>query len=261
MRAEDLAPYLDQVKDPAVRRRARVRRLGARVYGRQRALVERVASGAASVLVVTAPLAWGLTASCKLSVIMGTQYYDAGGAGSADYPVTDLLAMCGRASRPLVDDHGIAVLLCHAPRKEYYMKFLYEPFLVESHLDHFLHDHMAAEIVTRTIENKQDAVDYLTWSFYYRRLSQNPNYYNLTGATHRHISDALSELVETTSRTSRRASASSVEDEMDVAPLNLGMIRVVLLHLVHHHRALRREPHREDQAEGPDGDHRRRDRV
>jgi pre-mRNA-splicing helicase BRR2 len=116
------------------------------------------------------------------------------------------------------------VLLCHAPRKAYYKKFLYEPFPVESHLDHFLHDHLSAEIVTRVVENKQDAVDYLTWTFYYRRLSQNPNYYNLTGATHRHLSDALSELVETTLADLEASKCVAVEDDMDVSPLNLGMI-------------------------------------
>ena len=224
---EDLAPHIDKISDPAVRHALGfgVALLHESMDSDERELVERVfTSGAATVLVVTAPLAWGLTASCKLSVIMGTQYYDAGGAPSADYPVTDLLAMMGRAARPLHDDHSVCVLLCHAPRKEYYKKFLYEPFPVESHLDHFLHDHMAAEIVTRTIETKQDAVDYLTWSFYYRRLSQNPNYYNLTGVTHRHLSDALSELVESTLGDLEASKCISIEDDMDVTPLNLGMI-------------------------------------
>ena len=36
---------------------------------------------------------------------------------------------------------------------------------MESHLDHFLHDHVNAEVVVGTIESKQDAVDYLTWTF------------------------------------------------------------------------------------------------
>ena len=35
------------------------------------------------------------------------------------------------------------------------------------------------------------------WTFYYRRLSQNPNYYGMQGVTHQHVSDRLSEAVET----------------------------------------------------------------
>jgi pre-mRNA-splicing helicase BRR2 len=35
---------------------------------------------------------------------------------------------------------GKVVLMCAAPRKEYYKKFLFEPLPIESHLDHFLHD-------------------------------------------------------------------------------------------------------------------------
>ena len=65
-----------------------------------------------------------------------------------------------------------AVILCHTPKKEYYKKFLNEPVPVESHLDHFLHDHMSAEVVTKVVENKQEAVDYLTWSLYYRCVSR-----------------------------------------------------------------------------------------
>lgn len=69
--------------------------------------------------------------------------------------------------------------MCHTPRKEYYKKFLYEAFPVESHLDHALADHLNAEIVSRNVTSQQAAMDFLTWTFYYRRLAQNPNYYNM----------------------------------------------------------------------------------
>ena len=59
--------------------------------------------------------------------------------------------------------------MCQNSKKDFFKKFLYEPLPIESHLDHCLHDHFNAEIVTKTIENKQDAVDYLTWTLIYRR--------------------------------------------------------------------------------------------
>lgn len=106
--------------------------------------------------------------------------------------------MIGRANRPLEDSDSKCVLMCQTSKKDFFKKFLNEALPVESHLDHRLHDHFNAEIVTKTIENKQDAVDYLTWTLLYRRLTQNPNYYNLQGVTHRHLSDHLSDLVENT---------------------------------------------------------------
>jgi len=56
------------------------------------------------VLLSTAVCCWGLTSSARLVVIMGTQFYDGTGLGASDYPVTDLLQMLGRASRPGVDE-------------------------------------------------------------------------------------------------------------------------------------------------------------
>lgn len=44
------------------------------------------------------------------------------------------------------------------------------------------------------------------------------------GMSHRHLSDHLSELVETTLHDLEQSKCISIEDEMDVAPLNLGMI-------------------------------------
>jgi pre-mRNA-splicing helicase BRR2 len=87
-----------------------------------------------------------------------------------------------------------------------------------------LHDNFNAEVVAGVIENKQDAVDYLTWTFMYRRLTQNPNYYNLQGVSHRHLSDHLSELVENTLADLEKSKCVAIEDDMDLSPLNLGMI-------------------------------------
>ncbi|KAK9178789.1 hypothetical protein WN943_027983 [Citrus x changshan-huyou] len=131
------------------------------------------------------------------------------------------IKMMGHAGRPLLDNSEKCVILCHAPHKEYYKKFLYEAFPVESHLHHFLHDNFNAEIVAGVIENKQDAVDYLTWTF---RLTQNPNYYNLQGVSHRHLSDHLSELVENTISDLEATRSIIMEDDMDLCPSNYGMI-------------------------------------
>ena len=59
-------------------------------------------------------------------------------------------------------------------------------------------DILNSEIVSKNVENKQDALDWLTWTFYYRRLAQNPNYYGLQGISHQHLSDHVSEAVEQT---------------------------------------------------------------
>lgn len=165
-----------------------------------------------------------MNVAAHLVIIMDTQYYNGKIHAYVDYPIYDVLQMVGHANRPLQDDEGRCVIMCQGSKKDFFKKFLYEPLPVESHLDHCMHDHFNAEIVTKTIENKQDAVDYLTWTFLYRRMTQNPNYYNLQGISHRHLSDHLSELVEQTLSDLEQSKCISIEDEMDVAPLNLGMI-------------------------------------
>ncbi|KAL0699137.1 hypothetical protein Bca4012_055259 [Brassica carinata] len=181
-------------------------------------------AGRIQVCVMSSSLCWGTPLTAHLMVVMGTQYFDGRENSHSDYAVSDLLQMVGRASRPLLDNAGKCVIFCNAPRKEYYKKFLYEAFPVESHLQHFLHNNFNAEVVAGVIENKQDAVDYLTWTFMYRRLPQNPNYYNLQGVSHRHLSDHLSELVENTMSDLEASKCIEIEDEMDLSALNLGMI-------------------------------------
>ncbi|CAK0763687.1 DExH-box ATP-dependent RNA helicase DExH12 [Coccomyxa viridis] len=229
LEAADLEPYLANVNDKALKHSLQygVGFLHETMSSAEQEIVNCLFNnGAIQVLVATAPTCWGMAAAASLVVIMGTQYFDGSGAtGGQDYPVTDLLQMMGRASRPDKDESGRCVLMCHTPRKEYYKKFLYEAFPVESHLDHGLADHMNAEIVSRNVTSQQAAMDFLTWTFYYRRLAQNPNYYNMPGVSHRHISDHLSELVETTLSDLEGSKIVSVDEEEDeIEALNLGII-------------------------------------
>nr|CDS32519.1 expressed protein [Hymenolepis microstoma] len=190
-----------------------------------RRLVEALyAAGALHTLVVSRDLAWASNISAYLIIVLDTQEYNGKIHAYEDYPIIDMIQMVSRANRPGLDSDAKAIIYCQTGKQEYLKKFLHDPLPVESHLDHELHDHFNAEIVTKTIENKQDAVDYLTWTFLYRRMTQNPNYYNLQGVTHRHLSDHLSELVETTLTDLEQSKCIAIEDEMDLSPLNLGMI-------------------------------------
>lgn len=224
---DDIQPFLERMQDKTLKET-----LGQGVAyvheglsrGDHRLVQQLFESSAIQIAVVTRNLCWGITMAAHLVIIMDTQLYNGKIHAYEDYPVTDVLQMIGFANRPQEDDDAKCVLMCQTSKKDFFKKFLNEPLPVESHLDHRLHDHFNAEIVTKTIENKQDAVDYLTWTFIYRRLTQNPNYYNLQGVSHRHLSDHLSELVENTLSDLEQSKCISVEDEMDCLPLNLGMI-------------------------------------
>ncbi|PAA72657.1 hypothetical protein BOX15_Mlig007168g1 [Macrostomum lignano] len=190
-----------------------------------RRIVERLfRDGAARVLVVAKSLAWSIGVRARLVILMDTQSYNGKTHSYEDYPVTDVIQMVSRANHPNKDAIGKAFVFCQSSKREFFKKFLFDPLPVESHLDHCLHDHFNAEIVTKTVENKQDAVDYLTWTFLYRRMTQNPNYYNLQGVTHRHLSEKLSDLVEQTLDDLENSKCIKIVEDMDLTPLNLGMI-------------------------------------
>ncbi|KAI8321181.1 Sec63-domain-containing protein [Martensiomyces pterosporus] len=192
----------------------------------RRMVSELFASGAIQVLVASRETCWTLDSiHAHTVVIMGAERYNGREHRYTDYPIPDVLQMMGRASRPGVDQQGLCVLMCMANKRDFYKKFLYEPLPLESRLDAQLHDPMNSEVVAKTIENKQDAVDYLTWTLMYRRLVQNPNYYGLQGTSHQHLSDYLSELIESTLNDLVAAKCVAMdEEEIEVSPTNLGMI-------------------------------------
>ena len=78
----------------------------------ERKLVEQLFdSGAIQVVVVSRNLAWGLSLSAHLVVVMDTQNYNGKVHAYEDYPVSDVLQMIGKANRPLKDEEGQSVQL------------------------------------------------------------------------------------------------------------------------------------------------------
>ncbi|KAF9226154.1 Sec63-domain-containing protein [Gyrodon lividus] len=224
----DLQPHLDHINDKGL---VECLKHGIGYYHealdkQDKRIVERLfQSGAIQVLVASKDTAWSLPVASYMVIIMGVQYFEGKEHRYVDYPVMDVLQMMGRACRPMEDDRSRCVLMCQQTRKDFYKKFLAEGLPIESHLStHLLHDYFLAEIAVKTIENKQDAMDILTWTYFYRRMTQNANYYNLHNVSHQALSDHLSELVENTLQDLVNSKCIAIEDEMDVSALNLGMI-------------------------------------
>ncbi|XP_035275988.1 activating signal cointegrator 1 complex subunit 3 [Anguilla anguilla] len=177
------------------------------------------------VLIATSTLAWGVNFPAHLVIVKGTEYFDGKTRRYVDYPITDVLQMMGRAGRPQFDDQGKAVILVHDIKKDFYKKFLYEPFPVESSLLAVLSDHLNAEIAAGTIASKQDALDYITWTYFFRRLVMNPSYYSLEDVSHESINKFLSNLVEKSLRDLESSYCMAIgEDNHTIEPLTHGRI-------------------------------------
>jgi len=204
------------------------------------------------VLVATSTLAWGVNTPTHLVIVKGTEFFDAKTKRYADMPITDVLQMMGRAGilssssssssssffflfflrwitskfgwigRPQYDDSGKAVIFVQEEKKHFYKKFLYEPFPVESSLHLQLHEHINAEVVTGSIGSKQDAVDYLTWTYFFRRMLMNPTYYGLEDSKAESVNEYLSTMVENTFFDLEAAGCVDLPDGIRVTPTTFG---------------------------------------
>ncbi|KAI2894571.1 hypothetical protein CBS76997_9120 [Aspergillus niger] len=189
MSEEDLQLNLARVKDEALRE-ALSFGIGLHHAGlveSDRQLAEELfGNNKIQILVATSTLAWGVNLPAHLVVVKGTQFFDAKIEGYRDMDLTDVLQMLGRAGRPQFDTSGIARIFTQDAKKAFYKHFLHTGFPVESTLHRVLDNHLGAEVSAGTITTKQDALDYLTWTFFFRRLHKNPSYYGLEISAEEH---------------------------------------------------------------------------
>ncbi|EON62048.1 hypothetical protein W97_01267 [Coniosporium apollinis CBS 100218] len=181
--------------------------------------------GAIQVLLVSRDSCWEINVNAHLVVVMNTQFFEGREHRYIDYPISEVLQMFGKSGRPGTDKTSKGVLMVPQVKREYYKKFLNEALPMESHLQANLHDAFVAEISSKTIESTQDAVDWSTYTYFYRRLLANPSYYGLTDTSHEGLSTHLSELVETTLKDLEQAKIIELDEEDDsITPLNPAMI-------------------------------------
>ena len=181
--------------------------------------------GAIQIMLVSRDSCWEVASNAHLVIVMGTQFFEGREHRYIDYPISEVLQMFGKAGRTGDDKIAKGVLMVPAVKREYYKKFLNEALPIESHLQVFLHDAFVAEISSRSIESTQDAVDWSTYTYFYRRLLANPSYYGLADTSHEGLSAHLSELVESTLKDLVEAKIIELdEDDDSITPLNPAMI-------------------------------------
>ncbi|KAF3912422.1 hypothetical protein ABW20_dc0100492 [Dactylellina cionopaga] len=175
-------------------------------------------AGAIQVLFATKDVCWELDTTAPLVVVMGTQSFEGREHRYVDYPLNEVLQMFGKSIHK-------AVLMTPAAKKDYYRKFVNEALPIESHLQSYLADAFVTEISTKMVTSTQDAVDWTTYTYFYRRLLANPSFYGLTDVSHEGLSAFLSELVENTLKELSEAKTIDLDEEDDtISPLNPAMI-------------------------------------
>ncbi|KAH8730738.1 nucleotide-sugar transporter-domain-containing protein [Phaeosphaeriaceae sp. PMI808] len=132
------------------------------------------------VICCTSTLAVGVNLPCHLVIIKNTVTYT--NEGLQEYSDLEMMQMLGRAGRPQFDNTAVAVIMTRQAKVSRYEKMVTGQELLESKLHSNLIEHMNAEIGLGTIRDLASARNWLTGTFFYVRLQQNPNHYRLKGA-------------------------------------------------------------------------------
>lgn len=162
-----------------------------------RKIVERLFNkGALSVLFATKDTAF-YSPTANLVIVLSTQFFEGKEHRYIDYPINELLEMIG-CSKGEEGESDKVMILTNNSKRDYYRKFLNESLPVESFLSFFLHDAFLNEVATGLLKSRQDCIDWLTFTYFYRRLQANPSFYGVKDISHLGLSSFLTELVETT---------------------------------------------------------------
>ena len=131
------------------------------------------------VLVCTATLAWGVNLPAHCVIIKGTQIYAPEKGSWVELSPQDLIQMIGRAGRPQYDTYGEAIIITQHSELQYYLSLLNQQLPIESQFMSKMADNLNAEIVLGTIRNRDEAVQWLAYTYLYVRMLRSPGLYRV----------------------------------------------------------------------------------
>lgn len=193
---ESLEPYLNKVHDSALKL---VLEFGIGYLYENMASVDQTIvlnlfnTGILKCLLATKNTCYWAPQSTNV-LILGTKEYEGKEHRYIDYSIIELLEMVGLGRR---NGNAMAniIVYTNSSKIEYYKRFVSLPLPLESHLNNFIHDALISDI--KLIKNRQYAIDWITYSLFYRRLQLNPSFYKLADSSENGLSEYLSEFIET----------------------------------------------------------------
>jgi pre-mRNA-splicing helicase BRR2 len=123
------------------------------------------AGGHIQVLVCTATLAWGVNLPAHAVVIKGTQIYNPEKGRWVELSSQDVLQMLGRAGRPQYDTFGEGTIITNHSELQYYLSLLNQQLPIESQFVSKLADNLNAEVVLGTVRSRDEAVQWLGYTY------------------------------------------------------------------------------------------------
>lgn len=131
------------------------------------------------VLVCTATLAWGVNLPAHTVIIKGTQVYNPAKGRWSELSAQDVLQMLGRAGRPGYDRTGEGIIITAHSELNYYMSLINAKLPIESQFMAKLADSLNAEVSLGTIQTREQAVEWLGYTYLFVRMLRSPAIYRV----------------------------------------------------------------------------------
>jgi len=90
------------------------------------------------------------------------------------------MQMIGRAGRPQYDKFGEGIIVTTQTELQFYLSLLNQQLPIESQFVSRLCDNLNAEIVLGTVTNREEAVNWLGYTYLYVRMLRSPATYAIT---------------------------------------------------------------------------------